>query len=156
MLRAITLAIGCFLIVLGVESLMIDSVLVQTAYMPASLLPETATDSALFAFKPSMMVTILLFFAGSAIIYRVALKRTGKRTESSVSVTIAGPAPISQSAPRVRPPALMPVYNESSNDDTEDDDDDWDTDVASTSSADQLMASLNEEFDIDEMLREAG
>jgi len=159
MIRAITLAIGCFLMVLGIESLMIDSILVQTKYTPDSLLPESATTNTLIAYQPSMMVTILLFFIGSTIIYRLGLKRTSTVRASSVSVTTASPAPISQSTPRPAPPIQTPVYNAVVDDDedkTDDDDDDWDTEIEDATSADELMASLNEEFDIDEMLREAG
>ena len=106
-----------------------------------------------------MMVTILLFFVGSTIIYRLGLKRTSTVRASSVSVTTASPARISQSTPRPAPPIQTPVYNaviDDDEDETDDDDDDWDTEIEDATSADELMASLNEEFDIDEMLREAG
>ena len=159
MIRAITLAIGCFLIVLGIESLIIDSVLVQTKYMPDSLLPEAAANNTLIAYQPSMMVTILLFFVGSAIIYRLGLKRTSTARVSSVSVTTASPAPIPQSTTRPVLPVQTPAHNaiiDDDEDETDDDDDDWDTEIEDTTSADELMASLNEEFDIDQMLREAG
>ena len=138
---------------------MIDSILVQTKYTPDSLLPESATNNTLIAYQPSMMVTILLFFVGSAIIYRLGLKRTSTVRASSVSVTTASPAPISQSTPRPAPPIQTPVYNtviDDDEDETDDDDDDWDMEIEDATSADELMASLNKEFDIDGMLREAG
>lgn len=139
---------------------MIDSILIHTQYVPASLLPETAADTALIAYKPSMLVTIMLFFSGSAIIYQLGLKRTGNKSDSSVSVPTARPAPVSQPTPSVTPPARMPVYNEVDDDaddeDDDDDDDEWDTEIENAPSADELMASLSEEFDIDDMLREAG
>ena len=135
---------------------MIDSVLVQTKYMPDSLLPESAANNTLIAYQPSMMVTILLFFVGSAIIYRLGLKRTSTARVSSVSVTTASPAPIPQSTTRPALPVQTPAHNAIIDDDEDETDDDWDTEIEDTTSADELMASLNEEFDIDQMLREAG
>ena len=105
------------------------------------------------------MVTILLFFVGSAIIYRLGLKRTSTARVSSVSVTTASPAPIPQSTTRPVLPVQTPAHNaiiDDDEDETDDDDDDWDTEIEDATSADELMASLNEEFDIDQMLREAG
>lgn len=166
MFRAVMLAIGCFLVILGIESLMIDSVLLRSEFLPESLLPENESENTLIAYTPSMMVTIVLFFVGTAVIYQLGLKRSRHTSHSTVArttvtqqvvspTTAASPTPLSQPKPTVTESAYDSTDYLSDEDDDEDDDD-WTSSYDDAVTADELMSSLNDQFDIDAMIREAG
>ena len=166
MFRAVMLAIGCFLVILGIESLMVDSVLLRSEFLPESLLPENQSENTLIAYTPSMMVTILLFFVGTAVVYQLGFKRSKRPSHSTAVGTTATPPVVSPTTP-VSPAPLSqpkPTVTESaydstdylSNEDDDEDDDEWTSSYDDAVTADELMSSLNDQFDIDAMIREAG